>query len=102
MAVKKATERRKDYAQLNDIGGRIDELFAVLNEMKQIEAARAERERVLSEKVAQLDGAINGNGKPGMKTDLRIAQEQITRASVIGGMVTAAIIADIASRILIR
>ena len=99
---KPTTERRHDYSQLADIAAKVDEIISSLNEMRQTEAARIEREKVIAEKVAALDGIVNGNGKPGIKTDLRLAQEQIARASIIGGLITAAIVADVISRVMAK
>ena len=40
--------------------------------MQQVEAARGEREKAMREDLDKLKETINGNGKPGMKTDVQV------------------------------
>ena len=75
-------------------------------EIQLAEAARVEREKVLDDMVHSHDRAINGNGKPGLKSDtqkntsdIQIVRDQLGRINWLGALVTAAIVADIISRI---
>jgi hypothetical protein len=96
----KQTERRKDYGELREISTQISAIFDILNSMQQVEAARAEREKAIIEDLLKLKNTVDGNGKPGIKMDVKLLQEQQSRINVIGGAITLAIIADVMSRIL--
>ena len=80
-----------------------------ITEIQLLEARRVEREKITNDLVYGLDRAINGNGKPGLKSDtqqnthnIHALQENFKRINALGAVFTAAIIADIISRIYSR
>ena len=75
-------------------------------ELQLSEAARVEREKVISDMTYSHDRSINGNGKPGLKSDtqkntieISVIQTQLGRINWLGAIVTSAIILDVISRI---
>jgi hypothetical protein len=54
----------------------------------------------LDEKVLSLDKAINGNGTPGIRTDVQIIKDQLGRLNWASGLVIAGLLADLLTRLL--
>lgn len=73
----------------------VREIKDMLVEMKQLEAARKVREARIQTDVEKLDHAINGNDKPGLKTDVQIMQNKINGIIWLGGAVIVASIGNI-------
>lgn len=99
MAAKKMVTNEQILTEIMQIHLRIEEIQLA-------EAARIEREKVTDDMVHSHDRAINGNGKPGLKSDvqtnrsdIQIVRDQVGRINWIGAIITAAIIADIVSRV---
>ncbi len=82
-----------------EILAQLANITAVLETMHQTEAARRERELHLTEIVTKDHETINGNGKPGLKTEVQLLKDSMGRINWAFGIFTAAIIADIASRL---
>jgi hypothetical protein len=91
-------ERRKEMNE--GLAQDIKEIKNMLADMKQAEAARGEREKTTHNDVEGLKKTINGNGVPGLKTDVQIMKEQMGRINWIMGIFVAAVIADIVTRIM--
>ena len=83
-----------------EILAQLEAITAQLDKMHQVESARLEREKHLEEIVAKDHEAINGNGKPGLKTEVQLLKDGMGRINWAFGIFTAAIIADIATRII--
>ena len=90
-------DRRSTDKEILD---QLAKITAVLETMHQTEAARLEREKNLTDIVNKDHEAINGNGKPGLKTEVQLLKDGMSRINWAFGIFTAAIIADIASRLL--
>ncbi len=90
------------HEMLEKILARQDEILASQTELQVIEAARSAKEIVLIDKVGKHEEAINGNGKLGLKTEVQLMKDQMSRMNWAVGVFVAAVIADIASRILAR
>lgn len=73
-----------------------EEIKAMIGELKTIMTARAH----VDETVAKHDKLLNGNGVPGLKTDVQIIKEQLGRLNWASGLVIAGLLADVLSRIL--
>jgi len=74
------------------------EILEILHEIKTELAAR----KHLDEKILSLDKCVNGNGTPGLKTDMQIVKDQLNRFNWVAGILSAAVIADLANRILTK
>lgn len=74
------------------------EILAILTEIKTEMAAR----KYIDDKVHALDKCVNGNGVPGLRTDIQLIKDQIGRINWAAGLVAAVVIADIASRIIAK
>lgn len=85
-----------------DVLKEVRKIYEILNRIEQAEAARIEREKEFTHKLEVHDKAIHGNGTAGLKTEVRLLQESMGRVNWIGALFTAAIIADIASRLLAK
>jgi carbon monoxide dehydrogenase subunit G len=84
------TERRR--AQDNEH----EEIKAMIGELKTLMTARAH----IDDKVEKHDKLLNGNGVPGLKTDVQIIKDQLGRLNWASGLVIAGLLADVLSRIL--
>jgi hypothetical protein len=69
-----------------------------LAEMSNTESARLEREKTASEMLITHEHVLNGNGKPGLKTEVQLLNVNMARINWLGGAVLAALVADIVSR----
>ena len=76
-----------------------EELAQILSALDAIKMQLMERKH-LDEKVLSLDKAINGNGTPGIRTDVQIIKDQLGRLSWAGGLVIAGLLADLLTRLL--
>lgn len=76
-----------------------EELAQILSALDAIKMELMERKH-LDEKVLSLDKAINGNGTPGIRTDVQIIKDQLGRLSWAGGLVIAGLLADLLTRLL--
>jgi len=73
----------------------VKEIKNMLVEMKVLEAARATREKAMEIDVIDLKKSVNGNGKPGLKTDVQLLKDQMNRVYWLGGVVIVASIGNI-------
>lgn len=73
-----------------------EEIKGMIGELKNILLSRQH----LDEKVMSLDKTVNGNGVPGLRTDVQIIKEQLGRLNWASGLVIAGLIMDVLSRIL--
>jgi hypothetical protein len=94
---KKAIDRRKTDEIILE---RVDALAADVKRLILCEAGRIEREETQTKLIRSHEEAIKGNGKPGLQTDMQIMKDNISRINWAFAVFTAAIIADIASRII--
>lgn len=76
-----------------------EEQAQILSALDAIKMELMERKH-LDEKVLSLDKAINGNGTPGIRTDVQIIKDQLGRLSWAGGLVIAGLLADLLTRLL--
>ena len=76
-----------------------EEHAQILNALDSIRVELIARKH-LDDTVIKLDKAINGNGTPGIRTDVQIIKDQLGRLNWASGLVIAGLIADILSRIL--
>ena len=77
-----------------------DEEYAqILSALDAIKLELMERKH-LDEKILSLDKTINGNGTPGIRTDVQIIKDQLGRLSWAGGLVIAGLLADLLTRLL--
>ena len=77
-----------------------DEEYAqILSALDAIKMELMERKH-LDEKVLSLDKAINGNGTPGIRTDVQIIKDQLGRLNWASGLVIAGLLADLLTRLL--
>ena len=76
-----------------------EEHTQILNALDSIRVELIARKH-LDDTVIKLDKAINGNGTPGIRTDVQIIKDQLGRLNWASGLVIAGLIADILSRIL--
>ncbi len=83
-----------------EILSQIADMKALLEAMQRTEAARVEREAHLVDTVNKDHEIINGNGKPGLKTDVQLLKEGMGRINLAFGVFTAAVIGDIVTRLL--
>lgn len=70
-----------------------------LAELAETEAARTEREKAHETLLIAHDQTINGNGHLGLKTEMQLLKEGMSRVNWIGALVVAAMVADMVSRI---
>ncbi len=70
MSISKTIERRKEMNE--GLAQDIKDIKNILASMQQQEAGRCERERVMRDELDRIKEVINGNGKPGLKTDVQI------------------------------
>jgi hypothetical protein len=73
----------------------IKDIKKMLVEMQTLEAARNEREITVKRDIDSLNLAVNGNGKPGLKTDVQILQNKINGVYWLGGVVIVASVGNI-------
>ena len=76
-----------------------EELAQILSALDAIKMELMERKH-LDEKVLSLDKAINGNGTPGIRTDVQIIKDQLGRLNWASGLVIAGLLADLLTRLL--
>lgn len=76
-----------------------EELAQILSALDAIKMQLMERKH-LDEKVLSLDKAINGNGTPGIRTDVQIIKDQLGRLNWASGLVIAGLLADLLTRLL--
>ena len=76
-----------------------EEHTQILNALDSIRVELIARKH-LDDTVIKLDKAINGNGTPGIRTDVQIIKDQLGRLNWASGLVIAGLIADVLSRIL--
>lgn len=74
------------------------EILAILSDIR---TQLAERKHY-DDKVTALDKCINGNGTPGLKTEMQLVKDQLQRFNWAAGILVAAVLGDIASRILAK
>ena len=84
------TERRRTTDEEHE------EIKGMISDLKNILLSRQH----LDEKVMSLDKTVNGNGVPGLRTDVQIIKDQLSRLNWASGLVIAGLIADVLSRIL--
>ncbi len=91
------TERRRP------IDGDHTEIMAMLGKI-QTDQAEIKNELLarkhLDDKVISIDKVVNGNGVPGLRTDVQIIKDQLGRLNWASGLVIAGLLADVLSRIL--
>jgi hypothetical protein len=63
-------ERRKEMNE--GLAQDIKEIKSMLATMQSSEAARCERERAMKDELDKIKDTVNGNGKPGLKTDVQV------------------------------
>lgn len=80
---------------IKDIKERVEKTFNTITEMQRQEAARVERELQMKNDVDNLKKTVNGNGIPGLKTDVQLLKEQMTRIYWLGGIVVVALVGNI-------
>jgi hypothetical protein len=91
-AQKLIVERRKvNEGLLTDIR----EIKDILVSIQKLEAARAEREKTSREDIDKLKFTVNGNGTPGLKTDVQILKNKVNGVYWLGGVVIVATISNI-------
>ena len=76
-----------------------EELAQILSALDAIKMELMERKH-LDEKVLSLDKAINGNGTPGIRTDVQIIKDQLGRLNWASGLVIAGLLAYLLTRLL--
>ena len=76
-----------------------EEHAQILRALDAIKLELMERKH-LDEKVLSLDKAINGNGTPGIRTDVQIIKDQLGRLNWASGLVIAGLLADLLTRLL--
>ena len=76
-----------------------EEQAQILSALDAIKMELMERKH-LDEKVLSLDKAINGNGTPGIRTDVQIIKDQLGRLNWASGLVIAGLLADLLTRLL--
>ena len=79
---------------------KIDTILNIVQAIQLDNAARDERDREVKKCVDEHQEILNGNGKPGLKTDIQLLQRNIKVINWIGAIMTGAILADIASRLI--
>ena len=84
------TERRRTQDEEHE------EIKNMIGDLKNILLSRQH----LDEKVMSLDKTVNGNGVPGLRTDVQIIKDQLGRLNWASGLVIAGLLADVLSRIL--
>jgi len=91
-------ERRKVNEGLAQDIKRILERQEIMNnrliEIQTAEAARTEREVHTKHDVDCLNKIVNGNGVPGLKIDVQLLKEQMTRIYWLGGVIVVALIGN--------
>ena len=85
-------ERRADNKQLVED---IREIKEMMSAMMQIEAGRKERESTQRIEIDALKNCINGNGQPGLKTDVQLLKARMNGVYWLGGVVTVATVSNI-------
>lgn len=81
---------------------KLDEVLDAIHEIRQQEAARNEREASMKQSIAEHEQFINGNGKPGLKSEFAVVKQDISRINWIGGVLLVAVIGDIVARIMAK
>lgn len=76
-----------------------EEHAQILNALDEIKRELLARKH-LDEKVISLDKLVNGNGTPGIRTDVQLIKDQLGRLNWASGLVIAGLLADVLSRIL--
>ena len=76
-----------------------EEQAQILSALDAIKMELMERKH-LDEKVLSLDKAINGNGTPGIRTDVHIIKDQLGRLNWASGLVIAGLLSDLLTRLL--
>ena len=102
------------------IGNTTDKLFSTFGEMLEqikkdnetikgivqqlliLDASRVEHQSATDKSLCEVRNIVMGNGKVGLKTDVQLMKYQMNRVYAVGGVITTAIILDIAARILVR
>ncbi len=83
-----------------EIDAKYEKILALLNDIATGNAKRDEQIKGLLEDVAAHKLAIDGNGKPGLKTELEMLKQRIQAVYYIGGIILVAILGDAMTRIL--
>jgi hypothetical protein len=72
----------------------VKEMKAMISQLLVADAARVERELQTRTDVDGLKKTVNGNGVPGLKTDVQLLKEQMTRVYWLGGVLVVALISN--------
>lgn len=70
----------------------------MITELKTLMVARAH----IDEQVEKHDKLLNGNGVPGLKTDVQLIKDQLGRLNWAAGLIVMGLIADTLSRVLAK
>lgn len=70
--------------------------------MQQNESARIEREKTIQEEIKKLKETINGNGKPGLKTDVQLLMESDKKRGTNQNAIIIAIVIQIIMMVLTK
>jgi len=80
----------------------VKDIKEMLVSMQKLEAARVERENAVHEKVMKLDQAVNGNGKPGLKTDVELLKESEKKRAAFQNAIATAVIIQIVLTLILK
>lgn len=72
----------------------VKEMKEMLSKLLIAESARVERELQFRTDVDNLKKTVNGNGAPGLKTDVQLLKEQMIRIYWLGGVVVVALVGN--------
>lgn len=90
-----ATTNTQLMKEVREINKRLDALLLA-------ESARLEREKKNDDLIVAHEGALNGNGKQGLKTDVQLLKDAQGRVNWVSAIFTTAVILDLASRVLAK
>lgn len=93
-----AERRRRSDEEYAGITTRLDDIITRLVDFEKREAARAH----IDDDVKKLKEAVQGNGKPGLKSEVQLIRDQLDRLNWAAGAVVMGIIADVLTRILAK
>jgi hypothetical protein len=88
--------------QTQKILEKLDGVMSIVEELRRYNAAHVERAAIIEKQVAAHTEFINGNGKPGAKSDLAAIKQDLARINWIGGALLLTVIGDVMTRILTK